>query len=337
MYSANQSRPTANSGPAYYHLALTDLKLSQVPAAVGALRRAHELLKTGTPESDDTELKLSEIMIVAAQSQEHNEAVLKDVQTMVDGLLKRNPNGWEGHKLTGDLAMLNASAFYRKKDAVSAKGELQKAVAEYRKALSVKPNDPLITLALGRTLVVDGETAEAEGLFKSLNDRDKTNLNGYYELYRVYLGQRRIPEAEAVLKNAIKNNPKNTQLRLTLAQFYFATNKRDQLIGELNVMKGDLKSFPDAYFQAGDFFLRVNAFDEAIKQYEEGIQKDPARKNTYLKNQIQTYIREGKTSEAFKINEAILKSDPKDPEARGLKASRSCSIIRATQATSTKR
>ena len=45
-------------GPAYYNLALTDLKLGQVAAAVPALRRALELLKPGTPDADDTDLKL---------------------------------------------------------------------------------------------------------------------------------------------------------------------------------------------------------------------------------------------------------------------------------------
>ena len=64
-------------------------------------------------------------------------------------------------------------------------------------------------------------------------------------------------------------------MRLELARFYLATNKRDDLVQLLNQMKGDLAEFPDAYVQAGDFFMRVNQFDEAIKQYEEGVKKDP--------------------------------------------------------------
>jgi tetratricopeptide (TPR) repeat protein len=307
-------------GPGYYNLALTDLKLGQVAASVPALRRAMELLKPGTPEADDTDLKLSEIMIVAAQSQEHNEAILKEIQTIVDGLTKRNPNGWEGHKLTGDLNMLETGRLYRTEHAVDAKKILENAITEYRKALSVKPADPLITLALGRTLVVDGESGEAETLFKGLIDKDKSNLNAYYELYRVYLSQRKIPEAEGILKSAIQNNPKNTQLRLSLAQFYFGANKREELVTLLGQMKANLKEFPDAYFQSGDFYSRVSQFDEAIKQYEEGIQKDPSKRNTYLKREIEVYVREGKTDVAFKQNEVILKDDPKDPEARALKA-----------------
>jgi tetratricopeptide (TPR) repeat protein len=307
-------------GPAYYHLALTDLKLGSVAGAVPMFRRAHELLKAGTPEADDTDLKLSEILIVASQGQEHNEAVIKDVQLMVDGLLKRNPNGWEGHKLSGDLDMVQTAKLYRAQDGIAAKRTLGDAISEYRKALSMKPGDPVVSLALSRTLVVDGETAEAETILKGLIDKDKTSQNPYYELYRVYLAERKIPEAEALLKSGIQNNPKNTQMRLTLAQFYFGTNKRDQLLELLNQMKGDLKQFPNAYIEAGDFYARVNSFDDAIKQYEEGIQKDPARKNTYLKLEIQVYVRQGKSDLAFKVNEQVLKNDPKDPDARGLKA-----------------
>jgi tetratricopeptide (TPR) repeat protein len=307
-------------GQGYYNLALTDLKLGQVAPAVPALRRAHELLKPGTPEADDTDLKLAEIMIVAAQSQEHNEALIKEVHVIVDGLTKRNPNGWEAHKLTGDLGMIETGRLYRADKAVEAKKVLEEAITEYRKALAVKTGDPLITLALGRTLVVDGESGEAETLFKGLIDKDKTNLNAYFELYRVYLSQRKLPEAEGVLKSAIKDNPKNTQLRLSLAQFYFGANKRDDLVALLKQMKSNLTEFPDAYFQSGDFYSRVSQFDEAIKQYEEGIVKDPSRKNTYLKREIEVYVREGKTDVAFKQNEVILKDDPKDPEARALKA-----------------
>jgi tetratricopeptide (TPR) repeat protein len=307
-------------GLAYYHLALTDLKESQITQSVGALRRAVELIKPGTDEANDALLKLSEVMVVAAQGQANNDALIKEIQTNVDGLLKRNPNSWEGHKLSGDIAMLTTAKLYRGGDVPGAKKELGAAIVEYRKALAGKPTDPVVTLALGRTLVVDGEYDEGRALFRGLIAKDKANLNGYYELYRLDLSQRNIPEAEAILKEAIKNNPKDPQLRLTLAQFYYGTNKRPELVALLNEMKGNLKEFPDAYFQSGDFYLRVAAFDDAVKQFEEGIQKDSAHKVNYMKHEIEAYVRAGKTGLAREKNEQILKIDAKDPEARGLKA-----------------
>ena len=137
-------------GPPYYRLALTSLKQGQVPGAVPALRRAVELLKPGTEDADDAILKLSEIMVLAAQGQENNESILKDVQQMVDGLMKRNPNSWQGHKLTGDMAMIETARLYRASNVTDSKRELGIGILEYRKALSIKPADPVITLALGR-------------------------------------------------------------------------------------------------------------------------------------------------------------------------------------------
>ena len=83
-------------GLAYYHLALTDLKEGQITASVGALRRAVELVKPGTDEANDAVLKLSEVMVVAAQAKPDNDALIKEVQANVDGLLKRNPERMGG-------------------------------------------------------------------------------------------------------------------------------------------------------------------------------------------------------------------------------------------------
>ncbi len=110
-------------------------------------------------------------------------------------------------------------------------------------------------------------------------------------------------------------------MRLTLAQYYYGTNKRPELVALLNEMKADLKEFPDAYFQSGDFYLRVGLLRRSgqtvRRRYSEGFD---AQKYVYLKHEIEAYVRAGKTGLAREKNEEILKSDPKDPEARGLKA-----------------
>jgi tetratricopeptide (TPR) repeat protein len=307
-------------GPAYYKLALTDLQLGQVPSAVQMLQRAVELLKTGTPEADDSTLKLAEIMLMAAQGAKDPEKLIAEVQPMVDGLLQRNPNGWEGHKLSGDLALLGATQLIRAGKTPDAKAQIAKAIEEYRIALKAKQGDYVITLALGRTLALDGESAEAESLFKTLVTKDKSNLNGYVELYRIYIGQKRLPEAEAQLKAAIAAVPKDTSMRLMLAQFYFGTHRQDDLVKLLSEMKKDLKSFPRAYFQTGAFYIRVNQLDQAIKEYEAGIKADPDNTNAYLKSEIEVYIRQNNITMAQSKNDQILKNDSKDPEARGLRA-----------------
>jgi tetratricopeptide (TPR) repeat protein len=279
-----------------------------------------ELLKPGTPDSDDANLKLAEIMIVAVQANPKQEALWKEVQVIADGLNKRNPNGWQGLKLNGDIAVLNVAKLLREQKQQDAKLELQKGITSYRAALSAKPDDPIISLALARVLVLSGESAESENIYKSLLAKNKKNGAALFDLYKLYVGTRRLPEAEALLKQAIADNPKEPSLRLQLAQYYYGTNKRTELVALLDTMKKDLKSFPDAYIQAGDFYQRVGQFDEAQKQYEQGIKANPQRKSVYLKHQIEALVRQGKFPEAYAKNDAILKDDPKDPEARGLKA-----------------
>jgi tetratricopeptide (TPR) repeat protein len=310
-------------GPAYYRLALVYLELQQVANAYPQLRRAVELLPPGSADADDATLKMSEIMLMAAQSApnpQQQQQLISEVEPLVDGLLKRSPTSWQGHKLKADMALLATTAAIKANDAALAKQNLTTAIQEYRTALSKKPGDYLITLALARTLVTDGESAEAETLFKTLIDKDKSNLNSYFELYRIYVRDKRLPEAEAMLKSAIAAAPKDALPRMTLAQFYYGTHRQDDLVALLNDMKKDLKLFPQAYLQAGAFFARVGQFDSALKQYEEGIQKDPAQKNTYLKSEIEVYVRQNNLVMAQSKNEQILHDDPKDPEARGLRA-----------------
>jgi tetratricopeptide (TPR) repeat protein len=307
-------------GPAYYHLALVDLKLEQVANAYNALRRAYELLPKNTADSSDTTLKLAEIILMSASTQQDPQPLLKEVQPMVDGLLKNNPNAWEGHKLNGDIALLTATAAFRAGNPTDTKQEITTAIQEYRAALAAKPGDYIITLALGRTLTLDGEAAEAESLFKGLVEKDKLNLNAYYELYKIYASQKKYPEAEAELKSAIAAVPGDSALRMTLAQFYYGTNRQDALVALLNDMKKDLKQFPQAYFQTGDFYGRIGQYDNALKQFEDGIQKDPAQKNSYLKREIEVLIRENNVVMAQSKNDQILKNDPNDPEAKGLRA-----------------
>lgn len=307
-------------GKAYYHLALVDLQLQQVANAVPALRNSVELLPKGTKESDDAILKLAEIMLMAAQSSKDPTPLMKEVGPMIDGLLERNPSSWQGHKLSGDIALLTAAQSFGAGNTPEARQTVAKAIQEYRTALNSKPGDYVVTLALGRTLALDGETAEAESLFKSLIAKDKVNLNGYIELYRIYLSEKKLPEAEATLKSAIAAVPKDAPLRLTLAQFYYVSHRQDDLVTLLNEMKKDLKLFPQAYFQAGDFYVRVNQFDAAVKQYEEGIKADSSNQNAYLKREIEVYIRQGNGVMAQTKNEQILHNDGKDPEARGLRA-----------------
>jgi tetratricopeptide (TPR) repeat protein len=311
-------------GEAWYRLALTSLKQGQVANSVPALRRAMELLPKGTKEYNETSLNLAEILLLAAQQSDQgnrNQQLTQDVDQIATGFLQRDPNSFEGHKLKSDLLFARAVGEYKRNEIVNSKKSMEDTIAGYRKTLELRPGESAVMLSLARTLSLYGEPGEAEQLYRGVIDKGKSGNSGYIELYRLYVQQRKVAEAEAVLKKAIAANPKDYSFKTLLAAHYFSNSNKPEGMKMLDQLKGNYKDFPNAFFTAGDFYLRLNDGPTAIKQYEEGQSKDSARKLDYQKRIIEVLIHDGKTAQAYEKNLEILKANPKDPEARGLKAS----------------
>jgi tetratricopeptide (TPR) repeat protein len=310
-------------GEAWYKLAMTALKLNQAANAVPSLRRAAELLPKGSKESNEANLNLAEILLAAAQTTDveaRSKPLVDEVHEITDAFLKRDPKSYEGHKLTADILLTDALRIYRTGDVVKSKTTLEQAITEYRTTIQTRPDDTVSPLSLARALALYGELGEAEQLFRASIDKNPTNTGPYLELYRIYLSEKKVSDAEALLKKAIAANPKDSRFSSILAAHYFANGNRPEGIKVLDKMKEDLKTFPQAYFTAGDFYLRTRDTEAAVKEYEQGEVKDKAHKADYQKRVISVLVNQGKTAQAYEKNLEILKDNPKDPEARGLKA-----------------
>ncbi|MDQ6701542.1 MAG: tetratricopeptide repeat protein [Acidobacteriota bacterium] len=310
-------------GEAYYHYALTLLKQNAVANAVGPLRRAAELLPPNTPDSSDAKLQLAQILLMVSDSPSlvgRNQPLLDEVDQLSKGMLQGNPNSFEGHKVSADLLLAKGLELFRRKNVEDAGKVMQSAIAEYRKALEIKPRDVSATVPLARTLALTGKTADAEQLYLALIEKDKTHATPYKDLYRLYIGQNRNADAEKILQKEIANNPKDYGAKTDLATFYSATGNRAAMAKILDDLKANAKEFPAAYLTAADFYFRNGDGDEATKQLQQGIKNDPARKSEYEKRLVEVEIRQGKKEQAYQRNLQVLKDNPKDNDARGMKA-----------------
>src|SRR3984885_841291 len=290
-------------GLAYYHLALTDLKLGRVPNAMGELRRAVELIPKDQPERVESEVRLAEIYIAFAR----DEQFFNEVDGIVKDLCARDASSFDGHRLTADLDFARAQASFQSGHSDQTQKLLEASIAEYRKAASLKPPTPSLTMQLARALAANKQYADAEQLYKQLIEKDKTFTSGYTELYKLYLIQRRIPDAEEILKSGAANNPKQVELLAMLAGFYSGLKRHDDMVAVLNRIKSHAKDFDRAYLLVGDFYFRNGDSDEALAQYKEGMGADPKQKAIYQKRMIEVFMRQGKRTEAADINAAILK------------------------------
>ncbi len=311
-------------GEAYYRMSRTYEAMGQNASLVGVLRRATELLPKGSPEWNESALMLGGILVQGAVSQDaagRNKPLMDEVSQLQAVLDAKAPNSFEDYRLKADLYRAQAARDLTMQDSADLKTNVEQSIFYLRKALQVKPNDVGSSVALGRGLSLYGETTEAERIYRGLIDRDKTNAVPYVELYRIYMAQKRGKEAEDILKRAIANNPKDFSFRTLLAGFYFSQGNRAEMAHVLDDLEANYKEFPQAYLTAGDFYSRIRDLDTSMKQFQEGERKDPGRKQEYRKREIEVLLRQGKTDEAYAKTLEMLKENPKDSDARALKAS----------------
>ncbi len=310
-------------GEAYYRLGLTYEKLGQNASLVGVLRRTTELLPKGTPEWNQSALKLGELLVQGAMALDvpgKNKPLVDEVNQLQSVLDAKAPKSFEAYRLHADILRQEASAALNRQDAPLTRQKLEESIDALRKSLEVRPNDVETSIELGRSLSFDGKAAEAEQIYLRLLNHDKSTPIAYSELSRMYMAQKRPAEALEILKRGIAALPNDFSFRTMLAAYYYSQNDRQDMARVLSETESNLKQFPQAYLTAGDFYVRINDLDTASKQYQEGAQKDPNRRAEYDKREVEVMLRQGKKDQAYTKTLEMLKTNPSDLDARAIKA-----------------
>jgi len=307
-------------GPAYYRLALAQMKLGQLGLAAQALRRSIELNDAKDPASADAHwdsvVKMTEILVTAGK----DPRLLGEAEQYIKDILAHDPNSWDGHRLRGDLAFMRAIQAAQTAEKEESKRQVDSAVADYQQAETIKPNQQGVQMQLAHALSAKNEFPQAEQLYLKIIERDKTYQYAYTDLYKLYLSQNRLDEGEKILKEAIRNNPKQYAFLTALAMHYSMLRRRDDMVKVLDQIKSHAKDFDQPYLVVGDFYFRLGDGDSAVREYREGMSKDAKKKPIYEKRIIEVLMRQNKRNEAADVMKQILKDDPQDNDAKGLEA-----------------
>jgi tetratricopeptide (TPR) repeat protein len=303
-------------GPAYYKLGLTYWKQGSLNLAVANFRKAVDELRKDNPDHWDALMRVTDIYLEIAHDPQH----MKESEQNIQLLLAHDPNNYDAHRLDGDLLFVKAIEARLRAGMDEAVQDLKDAVVEYQKADSIKPGQTPVVMKLAKCSMLQGNAPAAEALYRQVIDKDKTFVAAYNELYRLYMFQAKRDDGEKLLKLAFQNNPKNYIFLSTLAAHYSLENRREDMIDVLQQIKSHAKDFPRAYQVVGDFYVRLGDPDSAIREFKEGVAKDPARKATYQKDIMSVLIAQHKRGEAAEINQQILKDNPNDSDARSLEA-----------------
>ena len=304
-------------GPAYYKLGLTYQKQGSLSLAVANFRKAVDQLTKDNPDHWDALARVTDIYLQIAHDPPH----MKESEQNIQLLLAHDPNSFDAHRMNGDLLFVKAVEARLRAGKDEARQDLQAAVAQFRIADSIKPGEKIgVLMQLARCSMLQGDAPASETLYRQVIDKDKTYVPAYNELYRLYMFQNKRDDGEKLLKLAFQNNPKDYIFLSTLAAHYSLENRRQDMIEVLQQIKSHSKDFPRAYQLVGDFYVRLGDPDSAIREFKEGISKDPVRKATYQKDIMSVLIAQHKRGEAAEINQQILKDNPNDSDARSLEA-----------------
>ena len=291
-------------GEAYYRSGLAEMKLGQWGGAARDLQRAVEL----QPENLDAHTTLGNLFLSAyIQERKRSKPLLTELKGVSDKVAQRFPNSYDDARFKGYIALFENDA--------------PKALEYFGKANKLKPYQQDLVLVYMQTLAAVNKAAEGEKLAYDLLKKDPAALPVYDALFLQYMKERRLPDAERILKSKVENNPKVADGYLQLAAHYYGLKRRPEMVATLDRLSSNSKDFPSSELVVGDFFLRIRDLDQAAAHYQEGIKRQPKEKHTYQKRIIEVMVKQNKKDEAQQLVTEILKEDAKDPEAIAIRAS----------------
>jgi tetratricopeptide (TPR) repeat protein len=220
-----------------------------------------------------------------------------------------------------------------------AKGQFDKAIAEWKKLLRETPSDPNIYNTIGDLclkknaktdavdaykkaadlLATDGFTSKAIALYKKVLNIDSKRMDVHLALgdlnaekgitgaalesYKVvadhYTREKDTVKTLGIYQKMADLNPANVSFRVKLGDMY----AKEKMIAEAS----------KAYLDAADMHVTKNAFQDARKLFEKVLSLDPGNTAVYHKAGV-VYYKEGKFAEASKALKRSFENDPSNQE-----------------------
>jgi tetratricopeptide (TPR) repeat protein len=175
--------------------------------------------------------------------------------------LAGNPNCWAAHNNLGN--------------ALSQKGLVDEAMAEYQKASEIAPNFDLAHNNLGMVLSQKGRVDEAIVQYQKALEINPNYAETHNNLGKALLQKGRLDEAITQFQKALESNPYFAVAYSNLGNTLLQTGRVDEAMAQLQMA---LKINPDsaaARNNLGNALLQKGRVDEAMAQYQKASEINP--------------------------------------------------------------
>jgi tetratricopeptide (TPR) repeat protein len=283
----------------YYRLGVLEHSLRHGTEALDDLQRAVDFDRG----NENYAIDLASISLEAYQLVPAKKNLYEQASQEAEILLSKDPNSFDGLRLHGDIMVID-----RRYD---------EALADFRRASAIKPNNPDVTLAMAQVLFTQKRDRDAEELLQQFLSVRKDFAPSYDLLEAHYVAAKRLADAEHLLQLETASFPRSARPQLQLANLYRMSGRDREMAQILTKLVSDHSRFPAAHAQVGDFYAESRQWDAALSQYRAGLAHSSGSDKILYQKRIERALESlGKREEAIVEANRILKNNPKDAETR---------------------
>jgi len=219
----------------------------------------------------------------------------RDIETLWRTTIARNPDCW--------MAYSNLGSF------LSAHGDTNEAIADFRKALEIWPNQSKDHNNLGKALVQKGRIAEAMDHFQTALRVSPDDPDTESNIGAASLQQGDADGAISHLRRAVEKWPRHAQGHINLGNALLQNREIDAAIAEYEKTLALPFDHAESHYSIGTALRQKGDVEEAIVHYRKALELRPDYANAH--NNLANALRQqGRTAEAVHEYEAALKSEP---------------------------
>ncbi len=178
------------------------------------------------------------------------------------------------------------------------KGQFDEAVTHYLKALEVKPDYPEASNNLGVAFVHRGKWDAAITQFQKALQTYPDSADLHNNLGRAYAGKGKFDKAIEHWRNAVRLKPGSADAHNNLGTGFFRAEKWDQAISELQKAVEISPGFVQARFNLGRALEKRGRREEAIREWQKALESNPGFTDAHL-SLGEAFCSQGRTDEAL--------------------------------------
>jgi len=151
----------------------------------------------------------------------------------------------------------------------------EEAIAAYKQAAALQPNDPEPHLAAGLILEKQNQFSDAEREYKRSSELDPSSVDAATGLANIYMRGRRFPEAETELRKVVLAHPESGPAHIGLGRVLAAEGKNEDAIAELQAGQKLAPSDVSLQRDLADLYAAAGKNDQAEAAYRTMIEVNP--------------------------------------------------------------